>query len=138
MATIRPIQFTLSLDRQGASASLRSICEVLAATGGVSQALTERFGDLFGSEREGGSVDLIAQAADLICIEPVDRAAPRTGKVVLHPSKRYLELVSAIAGERNVSANAYFHGWPILSIDAGSSIVAGTGGAASAPGEGAA
>jgi hypothetical protein len=117
MAEVGKLEMRLSVEG-GASAALsaRLVLDVLVAAGGVPEGLVERFPDFFDAEGSGAVTQLRLDAGNLFGTEPIDDAALRAGKFILKPSERYLELVAAVARDRDVPVNLDLHGWPILSL----------------------
>lgn len=130
----------LTLDARAAIvSSLRSVFEVIASSDG----LRERFGhiasDLLGCEFSSGCVDLLADESHLRFFEMIDMPALGADQIgfIVKPSDRYLELVTAIAGDRDNARNLDFvQGWPVLSVESHASTVAEAAGAAISGGGG--
>jgi hypothetical protein len=114
---------SVSLD--GALASARSVFDVLAATSGLAERIIPDFPDFISGVTGSGCADLRFEAGNLFGRETVDMTALGACEVIFHPSDRYVEFVSAIAGDRDVSCNLDVHGWPILSSVSGSTTIAG-------------
>jgi len=112
VASIQALDLTMS-GGKAASASARSVGDVLAAFDGLAHRLVEAFPDFFSAE--GG--DLRLDIGNLFRAEPIDSAALRAGEVILKPSERYIELVSAISRDWGVAPDFdlhFVHSWPIL------------------------
>lgn len=128
----------LQLSLAGADPALlstRLVGNVLASAGDAAQPLVERFPDLLGTGFGGLVVGLSPDAVSLFFGEPVMGAADGALHLVLKPSDRYLELVSAVAGDFGMACDLDVHGWPILSVVGRTPTVAEAGGAYSVPGE---
>lgn len=110
---------------ESALASARSVFNVLAATGGIADRLVPDFPDFISGVSASGCGDLCLEAGNLFRAEPVNVTALGACEVIFHPSDRYVEFVSAIACDRDVSCNLDVHGWPVLSSVSGSTTIAG-------------
>jgi len=107
---------TLSLaGAASAGLSARLVGEVLTASGALPHTLTKSFPDFFDAELPSLAVKFSLEAGDLFSAEPVDLSALRTGEIVLKPSDRYLEFVTAVASCFDMACDLDLHGWPILS-----------------------
>ena len=135
MARVGKLVLELSIG-DGALASARSVLDVLAASGSSLGRLVQLFPDFLHAEGPGRVAELRADAFDLLFAEAVNAPALGAGKIVLKPSDRYIEFVTAISRDGNVALDFDLHGWPILSVVACTTTVAEAGVAASGPGGG--
>lgn len=117
MAKVGPVVIDMhAVAHHPALRSVASVLDVLAASGGAFDALADSFPELVCTEGPDLSANLRSDAGDLIFGESILRTTVGTLEVALKPSDRYLELVAAISGNRDVSCDFDFHGWPILSL----------------------
>ena len=129
----------MGVDDAATAAGGQSVSAAFAAIDG-SLAILGRLADRFPAllhRSAGEGVELAADFVDLVTGKEPHLATVGAGKFVarVEPSELYREFVAAIADERNVEI-ADSHGWPILSVGGDTPTVAGTGGRASASGEG--
>jgi len=120
--------------KASAAAPMRSflaVCEVLASSGCPLELLADLFPEFLNTKFAGAIPQIRLELIDLIFAEPVLLSAGGTIEIILHPSDRYLEFVAAVASCADVPCNSDLHGWPILSVAAGSVTVAEAGGASS-------
>jgi hypothetical protein len=113
------LEGTPSKQVDAATASLRSIGDVLLSAGGPSKALAELFPDLFRTGLGESLIEHPLDVGELLVVDVIDGAAGRADKISLsvQPSDRYRELVAAVASDLNGRSDIVFsHGWPILSV----------------------
>lgn len=111
-----PLHAELNADINSAALlSFRRVFDVLATSGDARKTAIERFPDLFSAELPCGIGDLRLDRHDLFFGEPIFLTTSGALKFTLQPSERYIEFVTAIAGDRYISCDADFHGWPVLS-----------------------
>lgn len=132
MAQIGPVTLTLTGIADNAVQSIQSALAAIEAAGSAPHG----FDDFFARGGSDLGADLREDAVDLLFAEPVLRTADGALECALKPSQRYIELVAAVARDRNVAFNLNVHGWPVLSIVSPNTILADAGGAAIPPAEG--
>ena len=119
---------TFHADTSGIVASLRSVFDVLLASGGALHTILEAFPDLFDTSTGSAGPDLVVENFHLFFGEAVCGPANGAYELIFNPSDRYLELVSAVASDADVACNFDVHGWPILSVGGTSPTVTEAGG----------
>jgi len=124
MSARNHLELTIKVEAESSFRSLRSVLDVLGASGHVLELATQTLGDMFGSELAGRGVDLFLERRDLLLGEPILRSTDGALELIFKPGDRYLEFVSAIARNVDVSCDVDAHDWPILSLASGDLSVA--------------